>query len=169
MKAPPGGFNDSALTQIFQKTIPRIEDSALNTTTPSSKTNGTNGASGTGGQSPASSPSSSSPASSTPVGAIAGGVVGGVAALAITGALLYVFYFRRRRREKQAAGAAAAANQWGKPELSTHASVSRNRHTIHEVHGDHRPNEIDGNGFVEAPARDPARPPPVFEMASSNH
>ena len=162
MKAPPGGFNDSALTQIFQKTIPRIKDSALNTTTPSSKTNSTNGASGTGGQSPASSPSPS-----TPVGAIAGGVVGGVAALAIAGALLYVFYFRRRRREKQAA--AAAANQWGNPELSTHASVSRNRHKVHEVHGDHRPNEIDGNGFVEAPAGDPARPSPVFEMASSNH
>ena len=163
MKAPPGGFNDSALTQIFQKTIPRIKDAALNTTTPSSKTNSTNGASGTGGQSPASSPSSS-----TPVGAIAGGVVGGVAVLAIAGALLYVFYFRRRRREKQAA-AAAVANQWGNPELSTHASVSRNRHKVHEVHGDHRPNEIDGNGFVEAPAGDPARPSPVFEMASSNH
>lgn len=164
MKAPPGGFNYSALTQIFQKTIPRIKDSALNTTTPSSKTNTTNGASGTGGQSPVSSPSSP-----TPVGAIVGGVVGGVAALAIAGALLCVFRFRRRREKQAAAAAAAAANQWGKPELSTHASVSRNRHAIQEVHGDHRPNEIDGNGFVEAPAGDPARSPPVFEMASSNH
>lgn len=151
MKAPPGGFNDSALAEIFQTTIPQFKLKTTSTVpdTPapasSSKT--------TANQSAASKPSSPTPAL-----LIAGSLVGGVAALVIVGGLLYVYYFRRQ---------VVAANASELP--------SANRHNVQEVHGDHRPNEIDGsillemdgNMYVEAPAgvlRDLSN---VFEMPSS--
>ena len=144
MKAPPGGFNDSALTEIFQKTIPKFK---LNTTSTAPDTPAPPSSSKTtAGQSAASKPSSP-----TPAGSIAGSLVGGVAALVIVGGLLYFFYFRRQRKQRQV----VAANPSELP-----SDTSSNRHNVHELHGDHRPNEIDGNMlleidgnvYVEAPA-----------------
>ena len=172
MRAPPGGFDDSALTEIFQETIPR---SKLNTTStapntlssdtpasgtptpfPSSKT--------TAGQNGASKPSSPRPARS-----IVGSLVGGGAALVIAGGLLYVFFFRRQRKQKLA----VTENSREKSELPSRASAKG--HNVPEVHGDHRRNEIDGNTFlevdgnecVEAPAGVLGESSNVFEMPSS--
>ena len=144
MKAPPGGFNDSALTEIFQNTIPRFRldttSSASNTPAPvsSSKTR-------------ASQSAASKPSSPTRTKSIAGSLVGGVAALVIAGSLLYVFCFNRQRKQQQSAAANASERPTG---------ASTDRHDVQEVHGDHRPNEIDGsmlleidgNLYLEAPA-----------------
>lgn len=152
MNAPQGGFNDSALSTIFKSTVPRFKSVA---TTSSPTTNTTTGQS--------SLPSSSS----TPTGAIAGGVVGGLAALAILGGLLYVFCFRPRKGDRQQPG--DTAQEWKKSELSTHDSVSKkNNGDVHEMHADVLRGEIDGRNIVEAPSNNPAAKPSVFEMASSN-
>ena len=162
MMAPPGGFNDSALIEIFQETIPQFKLETTNTgpDTPSpvssSKT--------TAGQSAA-----SKPPSPTPALLISGSLVGGIAALVIAGGLLYVFHFRRQ---------AVAANPSELP-----IDMSADKHHVQEVHGDYRPSEIDGNMlqevdgnmlleidsslYVEAPAgilRDSSN---AFEMPSS--
>lgn len=90
--------------------------------------------------------------------------MGGVAALAILGALLYIFGFRRRRHNEQKSE--VTAQGWGKPELSTHASVhKKNIPSVQEMHEDGLPFEKDGNGVAEAPSGVPAA---VFELPSSN-
>ena len=137
-KTPPGGFNDSALTEIFKKTIPqfKLETTSTAPATPAPVSNS---------KTTASQSAVSPPSSATPAGSIVGGLVGGVAALAIAGGLVYVFYFRRQRKQRQV----VAVN------LSELLSYN-----IQELHGDHRPNEIDsnmlleidGNVYVEAPA-----------------
>ncbi len=91
MKAPPGGFNESALTEIFQKTIPRFK---LNTPSKASDTPAPVSSS----KDTASQSTASKPSSPTRAGSIAGGLVGGVAALVIAGGLLYVFCFRKQRK-----------------------------------------------------------------------
>ena len=89
MKAPPGGFNDSALTEIFQKTIPRFK---LNTTSTGPETIApVSSSKNTASQSKASKPSLP-----TPAGSIAGGLIDGVAALIIASGLLYIFCFKRK-------------------------------------------------------------------------
>ena len=160
MKAPPGGFNDSALTEIFQKTIPKFKVNTVSTApeTPSPPSSSKT----TAGQSAASKPSSP-----TPAGSIVGSLVGVVAALVIAGSLLYVSYFRRQRRQ----GRMVAANPSGLP-----SDTLANTHNVQEIHGDHRPNEIDGNMLlevdgnmcVEAPAGVFGESSDVFEMPSSN-
>ena len=169
MKAPPGGFDDSDLTEIFQKSIPRFK---LNTTSTAPHPQAPNPPASntpvpvssprtTAGQSAASKPSSP-----TPAGSIAGSLVGGVVALVIASGLLYVFYFRRQRKQRQV----VAANPSELP-----SDTSANRHNVQEVHGDHRPNEIDGNVlleldgnlYVEAPAGVLRELSNVFEMPSS--
>ena len=153
MKAPPGGFNDSALTEIFQKTIAqfKLETTSTAANTPASVSNPKTTAS----QSAASKPSSPSPA-----GSIAGGIVGGIAALAIASVLLYVFYFRRKRKKRPM----MAANPSELPS-----------HNVQELHGIHRPKEldsnmlleIDGNLYVEASAGELREPSNLFELSSS--
>ena len=94
-------------------------------------------------------------------------MVGGVAALAILGGLLYVFYFRRRNGDQLQPG--VTAQEWKKPELSTHASVSKkNNGDVHEMHADDLRGEIDGHNVVEGPSNHPEAKPSVFEMSSSN-
>ena len=154
MKAPLGGFNDSALTALFQKTVPQFKLKTTSTTpdTPAPVSNSTTTAS----QSAAS--KSSSP---TPAGSIVGSLVGGVAALVIiAGALLYLFYFRRQRKQRHM----MAANPSELPS-----------HNVQELHGDHRPKEldsnmlleIDGNLYVEAPAGELRGSSNLFELSSS--
>lgn len=139
MKAPPGGFNDSALTAIFQKTIPQFKlktaSTAPDTPAPVSNSNTT-----------ASQSAASKPSSPTPAGSIVESLVGGVAALVlVAGGFLYFFHFRRVRDQSKA----KAANPSELPSYN-----------VQEVHGDHRPTEIDGNIlleidgtlYVEAPA-----------------
>ena len=68
----------------------------------------------------------------------------GVAIIAIVSALVYIFCYRRRKGTKE---------EWKKSELSSHPSVpgkSRYDH-VHELHGVHRPTEIDSNVLVEDP------------------
>ena len=133
MKAPPGGFNDSALTEIFQRTIPQFK---LNTTSTAPDTPAPPSSTKTSaGQSAASKPSSP-----TRAGSIAGSLVGVVATLVIAVGLLYVSYFRRQSKQRQV----VAANTFELP-----SDTSANGNNVQEVHGDHRPNEIDGNMLLE--------------------
>ena len=154
MKAPPGGFNDSALTEIFQKIIPHFKlkttSTAPNTPAPVSNSKNT-----------ASQSAASKPSSPTPAGSIVGSLVGGVAALVIiAGGLLYLFYFRGERDQSKA----MAANPSELPS-----------HNVQELHGIHRPKEldsnilleIDGKFFVEAPAGDLSELPSESEIPSS--
>ncbi|KAL9595678.1 MAG: hypothetical protein Q9179_004890 [Wetmoreana sp. 5 TL-2023] len=145
--SPRGGFNDSTLASIFRKTVPKYA-----ATSPTLTANNTD------------TTQSSVPESSTSVGAIAGGVVGGVVALAILGSLLYVFRFRQQRKGQSSED---SAQEWKKPELSTHASFHRKSNSgLHEMHEDALPYEIDGNNFLEAPSADLQAEPPIFELPS---
>ena len=141
MKAPPGGFTDSRLTEIFQKTIPEFKLKTTTSTAPDTPAPVSN-PNTTTSQSAASNPSSL-----TPAGSIVGSLVGGIASLLIiTGGLLYLLYFRKQRDQSKA----MAANPSELP-------PSQN---VQELHGEHRPKELDGNMFseidgkmyVEAPA-----------------
>ena len=154
MKAPPGGFNDSALTEIFKNTIPRFK---LNTTSSAPNKSAPVSSSRTS----ASQSTASKPSSPTRTKSIVGSLTGSVAALVITGSLLYVFCFNRQRKQQQS----AAANTSERP---TGTSTDR--------HNDHRPNEIegnilleiDGNPYVEAPTTVLKDLSDVFEMPSSS-
>ena len=97
MKEPTGGFQNSALNELFSNIVAR--DNATESGIPQSS-------------SPSSGPTSSSSASSNPesaggrvhstdVGAIAGGVVGGVLGLALIAGLVFFFFFLRRGRRLQ--------------------------------------------------------------------
>ena len=153
MKTPPGGFNDSALREIFQKTIPqfKLETSSSGPATPAPVSNS---------KTTASQSAASKPSSPTPAGSIVGGLVGGLAALAIACGLLYVFYFRRQRKQRQV----VAVNRSELP-----------GDNVQEVHGDHRPYEIDsnmlleidGNLYVEAPAGELSELSTESEVSSS--
>jgi hypothetical protein len=88
MKQPKGGFNDSALNNAFAQVAPRY-------TLPSVSAASGNPGSNDGSQSNGSDDGSSK----INTGAIAGGAVGGVAALAIIAALVFFFLRRRKRRE----------------------------------------------------------------------
>ena len=160
MKAPPGGFNDSALTEIFKNTIPRFKlntkSSAPNKSAPVSSS-----------RTSASQSAASRPSSPTRTKLIGGSLVGGIAALVMTGSLLYVFCFNRQRKQQQSVAANASERSSG---------TSTDRHNVQEVHGDHRPNEIegnilleiDGNPYVEAPTTVLKELSDVFEMPSSS-
>ena len=153
MKAPPGGFNDSALTEIFQKTIPqfKLETTSTAPTTPAPVSNS---------KTTASQSAASKQSSPTPAGSLVGGLVGGIAALATACGLLYVFHCRRQRKQRQV----LAVNRSELP-----------GDNVQEVHGDHRPNEIDGNMlleidgtlYVEAPAGELSELSSESEVSSS--
>lgn len=129
MKAPPGGFNDSGLTEIFQKTIPQFKIKTASTTpdTPTPISNPTI----TANQS-----SASTPSSPTPAGSIVGSLVGGIAALVMIAAgLLYLFSFRKERDQSKA--------------MAANPSELPPSHNVQELHGDYRLKELDGNMFLE--------------------
>ncbi|KAI9701063.1 MAG: hypothetical protein M1836_001732 [Candelina mexicana] len=96
---PQGGFNDSSLTDIFTKRVARYTAPAVALPPPSSISNSPNFP-----NSPSISLSSAASASppnpsSTPTGAIAGGVVGGVAVIAAVAG--FVFWCLRSRRKRR--------------------------------------------------------------------
>lgn len=99
MKEPKGGWNDSALADIFSHTLPR--DTYVYPNTSSSKHSSPK-------------PSPTSQPSSNNTGAIAGGVVGGVVVLALIGLAIWFFTWRPRRQTDQQDG---RSNVWNKPEL----------------------------------------------------
>ena len=54
-------------------------------------------------------------------------------------------------------------------ELSSHPSVlgrSRDDNNVHEVHGDHRPSEIDSNALVESPPGFATGAPLIYELSA---
>ena len=95
MKQPVGGFNDTALNDIFAQTVARY--------TPMTPSSSSSAAASSSASSPTGTPSPEGGAptkkSSSHAGAIAGGVVGGIAAIAILG--LGTWFWRRRRRVPQ--------------------------------------------------------------------
>ena len=141
MKAPPGGFTDSRLSEIFQKTIPEFKLKTTTSTPPDTPAPVSNPNTTT------SESAASNPSSPTPAGSIVGGVVGGITALVIiTGGLLYLFYFRKQRDQSKT--------------MAANPSELPPNHNAQELHGEHRPKELDSNMFseidgkmyVEAPA-----------------
>lgn len=101
MKSPPGGFNDSALNTNFASVLPRYTPPSITLASSDPNSNGEDSDSNNGN-----SDGISPPSSETNVGAIAGGVVGGVAALALIAAIIFLL---RRRSRKQIAAAGAPA------------------------------------------------------------
>ena len=87
MQAPRNGWNGTGLAEVFSHTVPR--DTHI-------YPNGSNTTSGSNSHQPGASKTSHSN-----TGAIAGGVVGGVAGLAIVGAVAWVYLRRKRQRQGQ--------------------------------------------------------------------
>ncbi|GME64071.1 Kelch repeat protein [Neofusicoccum parvum] len=83
IKAPDGGFNDTALTSIFATTVARSATSASSTSSSSASS------------------TTSSSGSSNNTGAIVGGVVGGVVGLALVAVLAWFLLRRRRNTQHQ--------------------------------------------------------------------
>ena len=129
---PSGGFNDSALAEIFGKTVQKYIPPKTYTTNSAPKAT-YNGNSETNRK--------SSSSSANHVGAIVGGVIGGVAAFAIFALLAFACLRRRRRRSvvQPSSSPFAMSTFTGNPKVSS----------LHEVHGVHRPLEKDGNGITE--------------------
>lgn len=104
MKQPSGGFNES-LAPVFSTVVPRYTRNNLprNTTNP--------------------------PASTSHTGAIAGGVIGGLAALALllTAILFYLRRLRKRRARQQ--GGIPVIPEWEKAELP-HDARKRDYHEV---------------------------------------
>ncbi|ESK95306.1 glycoside hydrolase family 76 protein [Moniliophthora roreri MCA 2997] len=95
-----------------------------------------------------------SKASSTPVGAIAGGVVGGVAIVAIAG--ICIFYYRRRQRRSEDGGTATTPFT---TQASTIGNISKGKRRAVSSHsGDSQP--LPGSG--SSSAQDDV-PPPAYE------
>lgn len=88
--------------------------------------------------------------------------MGGVVIIAVVSAMVYVFCYRRPKRNRL--HQKDTTEEWKKSELSSHPSVlGRSKYNnVQEMHGDHRPSEIDSNALVEA---QPA--PPLYEMSAS--
>lgn len=104
VKQPTGGFNATALSQVFSHTVARyVAPTSSSSTTSNQPSN-------------SSSPGTSSTPSSAPVnppwplGPAVGGAVGGVALIAIVGFVLFRLRARRRRNSQD--------NEWEKAELS---------------------------------------------------
>ena len=89
--------------------------------------------------------------------------MGGVVASIIVCALLSFLCYRQRKRNRlQHEG----TTEW-KSELSSDTSaLRRSRNDVSEMHGDHRPNEIDSNALVECPPG-VTRSPLIYEMSAS--
>lgn len=127
MKQPQGGFNNS-LDAVFSQTVPLSSTSAT-------------------GASSSKDPTTSNSNSSTPVGAIVGGVLGGVAAILIA---IGLFLYLRRRKAQRPGGLE-------KSELADSEATTRNRDhkqnaERHEVPGDFVPRE----NYKHDPAYTPA-------------
>ena len=93
--------------------------------------------------------------------------MGGVVVFAVVSALVYVFcYWRPKRKRLQQKG---TTEEWKKSELPSHPSVmGRPRYdNVHEMHGDHRPNEIDSNALVEGPPGIVKGCSSLYEMSTS--
>ena len=94
--------------------------------------------SGTGSQSPG--PTSSSGSKSTShTGAIAGGVVGGIAALALIAGLIFWLLHRKNKRKHDRSGYSAPGGQ------SSELPVREGKPETQELHEDYRPLEMDGS------------------------
>ncbi|KAK6531146.1 hypothetical protein TWF281_007970 [Arthrobotrys megalospora] len=93
-KEPPGGFDNTALEDIFATTVRRIDQpTAFSATVPDPT--------GSPSDTPDNNGTPNTPSTSGPnTGAIAGGVVGGVLGIAIVAGLVWFFFFRKGRREE---------------------------------------------------------------------
>ncbi|KAF3935565.1 hypothetical protein ABW19_dt0203067 [Dactylella cylindrospora] len=115
--APEGGFNNSALEDIFATTVRRIDQptafAAQNTPDPTA---------------PPTDPNPNEPTDSekTNVGAIAGGVAGSVVGLCLIGALIW-WFLRRRRREDPPEPPRNEMTRFEKPELEARTPSSSAR------------------------------------------
>ena len=89
-----------------------------------------------------------------------GGVVVSIIAC---GLLSFLCYRQRKRNRLQHEG----TTEW-KSELSSETSaLGRSRNDgVHEMHGEHRPNEIDSNALVECPPGI-VTSPLLYEMSAS--
>lgn len=146
--SPFGGFQNTALAQVFKKTVPRYQSSLQSTTSSTPQ--------------PLAGPGrpTTSPSHTVPIAAAVGGTIGGMAVLVILLSLLYFIVVKRRRRKQQGGGLE-------KPGLSTSPSFGqRNEPGLYEMNGHDRPREIDGAERVEAPSGMPRGAKEPIELGS---
>ncbi len=132
MRQPSGGFNNTALSQVFSRTVARYS------ATPTSN----------GGHSPV----STAPPTPSLVGPAVGGAVGGVGLLVIAAATI-IFCLRRRQKRRS-----LGTNRWEKSELSGHGRIPRDDQQHYELADEQsEPRyELDGDFHgVEAHSEEP--------------
>lgn len=139
---PAGGFGSPALSSIFQERVPKATSTSSTATTSSTSSNGT---------SASPKPSSTGHADT---GAIAGGVVGGAAALAIF-TIIAVFVYRKRKRATRNTSKYTAVDDQPthSPREHDKGSMRTNGHeidsgTTYEMHGESRTPELGPDGEV---------------------
>jgi hypothetical protein len=147
MRQPSGGFNNTALSQVFSRTVARYSATTSGPSTPMS--NGDHNLVSTAPPTP-SSGTSSQPTSR--VGPAVGGAVGGVGLLGITAATISFCLWRRRKRHNFGSGC------WEKSELSGDGQIPRGQQQHHELADEQlEPRyELDGDFHgVEAHSEEP--------------
>lgn len=139
---PASGFGSPALSSIFQERVPKATSTSSTPTTSSTPSNGTSAS------------PKPSPVGHADTGAIAGGVVGGAAALAIFTAIAVFFYRKQKRTTKNTSKYAAVD---GQPADSSRehgkAYIRTNEHkidggTYYEMYGDSRGSELGPYGEI---------------------
>ncbi len=157
-RTPQGGFNDSSLNEIFSQRVARHTAPAV--ALPASATSNSQAAS---------SSSSAASGSSPSTGAIAGGVVGGIAAIAAIAG--FAFWYLRRRRRGWNAGRAGDGPPVEKPTIENmdkkHTPPHAYNPVLQEMTGDTYPaaQEMSGDTYQypvtqEMPADSSYKPKP---------
>nr|OQO23018.1 hypothetical protein B0A51_09187 [Rachicladosporium sp. CCFEE 5018] len=141
---PDSGWAETKLSAAMKQRPPTATASSRSSSSSSSTATSTSGSKATSAADPSTAGYSNVAKSHT--SATAGGVAGGIVALALI-ALLVWFILRSRKRKSR--GNARAAADWQSDNSKT-PFEAENTH-LRELHGDHRPHEVDATQVYELP------------------
>ncbi|TKA47003.1 hypothetical protein B0A55_13273 [Friedmanniomyces simplex] len=137
---PSSGWADPKLASVMKQRAPRATSTSSPTTTPTSTTT------------PITTPTPQAPHSNT--AAIVGGVVGGLAALAILAGAAWFLWLTLRNRN----GRGKEGNGYGHVSAESKSPVEMEGRHLGELHGDHRPLEADTTHVYEMAGKRQAEP-----------
>ncbi|KAK6442515.1 hypothetical protein LTR95_001255 [Oleoguttula sp. CCFEE 5521] len=141
---PDSGWADTKLAAVMKQRPPTPTTSSTSSSSSSSTATSTSGSKATSAADP--SPTGYSNVAKSHTAATAGGVAGGIVALALV-ALLFWFILRSRKRKSR--GNARAAADWQSDNSKTPFEAEDTH--LRELHGDHRPHEVDATQVYELP------------------